>query len=413
MGFLEPDGGYGGGDGGAALMAPTPVAEMDVTGRRLVVRADLNVPMEGGTVRDATRIDRFAEGMRPLLGRGARLVILAHLGRPKGRAAPELSLHPLREPLAAALGTEVLFCPESTGAAAEAMAAGLKDGQAMLAENVRFHPGEEANDPDLAAAFARLGDIYVNDGFSVSHRAHASTEGIAHRLPAAAGPMMMDELRALSAALEQPARPALAIVGGAKVSTKIDVLKNLVARVDAVIIGGGMANTFLHADGAPMGKSLHEADQDATVAEIRRRAADAGCMILLPTDAVVARALEPGADAWVVPADACPDDATMLDAGPESVARFEAAIAGAATILWNGPVGAFEVPPFDTGTMALARAAASRTLAGATSVAGGGDTAAALNAAGVADDFSYVSAAGGAFLEWLEGRTLPGVAALG
>lgn len=394
-------------------MPPRAIADMDVAGRRLVVRADLNVPIREGRVGDTTRIDRFAEGMRPLLARGARLVILAHLGRPGGRAVPDLSLEPLRDPLAAALGAEVAFCPDATGPAAEAMAEGLKDGQAMLVENVRFHPGEESNDPDLAAALARLGDIYVNDGFSVSHRAHASTEAIAHCLPAAAGPMMMEELRALTAALEDPARPALAIVGGAKVSTKIDVLKNLVAKVDAVIVGGGMANTFLHADGAPMGTSLHEADQDATVAEIRRRAADAGCTILLPTDAVVARALEPGAEAWTVPADACPADAMMLDAGPATVARFEAAIAEAATILWNGPVGAFEVPPFDKGTRALAQATASRTLAGATSVAGGGDTVAALNAAGVADDFSYVSAAGGAFLEWLEGRALPGVAALG
>ena len=387
-----------------------PVAELDVAGRRLVVRADLNVPMEGGRVTDATRIDRFAEGMRPLLDRGAALVVLSHFGRPKGRPDPAFSLRPLAGELSRALGCPVGFA--TLDAAAEA-AARLGPGQVLLVENLRFDPGEEANDEGLAARLAALGDVYVNDAFSCAHRAHASTEAIARRLPAFAGPLMMEELSALTRALERPARPSVAIVGGAKVSTKIDVLKNLVRKVDHVIVGGGMANTFLFAEGAPMGRSLHEADQIDTVRAIRATAAQAGCTIHLPADAVVAREFRAHAAAETVSATACPPDAMILDAGPQAVADFTAVLEGARTILWNGPLGAFELPPFDAATVALARVAADLTRRGAcVSVAGGGDTVAALNAAGVAEAFTYVSTAGGAFLEWLEGRTLPGVAAL-
>lgn len=394
-------------------MAIRPVRDLDVRGKRLVVRADLNVPLQDGRVTDATRIARFAEGMKPLLARGARLVILTHLGRPKGQARPELSVAPLVPVLSQALGVDVAFVPASVGAQAEAAAAALTDGHALLCENVRFHPGEESNDPELAAAFARLGDVYVNDAFSCAHRAHASTEAIARLMPACAGPLMMEELGALQAALETPQRPSVAIVGGAKVSSKIAVLENLAGKVDHLIIGGGMANTFLFADGLPVGRSLHEADQVATIRAIRARAASTGCRLHLPSDIVVAREFRAGAEARTVSADACPEDAMILDAGPDAVAEFSRVLEGAKTILWNGPLGAFEMPPFDTATVALARKAAELTRAGrCVSVAGGGDTVAALNTAGATGDFTYVSTAGGAFLEWLEGRSLPGVAAL-
>lgn len=386
------------------------ITEMPVAGRRLVVRADLNVPMAEGRVTDATRITRFAEGMKPLLAQGASLVILSHFGRPKGAPDPAMSLRHLRDDLSRALGAPVKF---ATLDEAPAAAGGLTAGQVLLVENVRFEPGEEKDDPALARRFAALGDIYVNDAFSCAHRAHASTAAVAGLMPAAAGPLMMEELGALTAALESPKRPSVAIVGGAKVSSKIAVLKNLVAKVDHVIVGGGMANTFLFADGAPMGKSLHEADQVGTVAEIRAMAAKSGCTIHLPKDVVVAREFKAHAASETVAADACPADAMILDAGPMAVADFRRVLEGARTILWNGPLGAFEMQPFDAATVALARAAADLTRAGlCVSVAGGGDTVAALNAAGVADRFTYVSTAGGAFLEWLEGRELPGVAAL-
>ncbi len=386
------------------------VSDIDVAGKRLVVRADLNVPMAEGRVGDATRITRFAEGMRPLLAQGAALVILSHFGRPKGGPTPKLSLRPIRDDLSRALAAPVGFARLDE---ASAEAARLEPGQVLLVENTRFEPGEERNDPALARHFAALGDVFVNDAFSCAHRAHASTEAIAHLMPAVAGPLMMEELTALRAALEAPARPAVAIVGGSKVSSKIAVLKNLVGRVDHLIVGGGMANTFLFADGEPMGRSLHEADQVATVAEIRALAAASGCTIHLPTDAVVAREFKAHAATETVVATACPADAMILDAGPQAVGDFTRVLEGARTILWNGPLGAFELPPFDAATVALARVAAELTRGGnAVSVAGGGDTVAALNAAGVTDRFSYVSSAGGAFLEWLEGRTLPGVAAL-
>lgn len=390
------------------------ITDMDVRGRRLLVRADLNVPVEDGRVTDATRIERFAAGMAPLLARGARLVILTHFGRPEPNVLdPAFSVDKLRPALAEALGVPVRFSDACTGTSAEIQADRLQDGEAMLCENLRFDPGETANDPEFAAKLARLGDIYVNDAFSCAHRAHASTDALARLLPAAAGPLLIEEIDALGAALEAPRSPAIAIVGGAKVSTKIAVLENLVQRLDAVIVGGGMANTFLHADGAPMGASLHEADQVETVARIRALAEKAGCRLILPVDCVGARTFRKGAPKHVFAADACPEDMMILDAGPKSLAIFERVLADAETILWNGPLGAFEIPPFDYSTVILAQRAAEATRdGGAVTVAGGGDTVAALNAAGVTDQFTYVSSAGGAFLEWLEGKTLPGIAAL-
>ncbi|MEO9819599.1 MAG: phosphoglycerate kinase [Paracoccaceae bacterium] len=394
-------------------MALRSIQGRDVAGKRLVVRADLNVPVQDGQVTDTTRIDRFAAGMKPLLAKGARLVILTHLGRPNGEMNPVFSVDKLRQTLSKALGVPVRFSDVSAGQSAEVHANALENGDVLLCENVRYHRGEQVNDPTLAREFARLGDIYVNDAFSCAHRAHASTEAIAHLMPAFAGPLMMEELVALRSALENPQRPSVAIVGGAKVSSKIEVLKNLVGRVDHLIVGGGMANTFLFADGAPIGKSLHEADQLDTITEIKTLAKAAGCTIHLPVDVVVAREFAAGAETETVAANGCPADAMILDAGPAAVAQFAQVLETSRTILWNGPLGAFEMQPFDAATIALASKAAEMTRAHKyVSVAGGGDTVAALNIAGVASDFTYVSTAGGAFLEWLEGRTLPGVAAL-
>lgn len=391
----------------------TPITSLDVKGKRLLVRADLNVPVKDGKVTDATRIARFAEGMKPLLAQGARLIILTHMGRPKGELDPSLSVDKLRPVLAEHLGVPVRFSDVSAGRAAEDHANALKDGEALLCENVRYNKGEEKNDPALARQFAALGDIYVNDAFSCAHRAHASTAAITEFLPATAGPLMMEEMEALTRALEAPRRPSVAIVGGAKVSTKISVLKNLVGKLDAVIVGGGMANTFLYAHGAPMGKSLHEADMVDTVQEIEQLAAQSGCEILLPEDVVVAKEFKEGARKRIVAWNECPEDSMILDAGTRALSQFQGVLAGAQTVLWNGPLGAFEIPPFDQSTMALAEAAAELTRARlCVSVAGGGDTVAALNKAGVTEDFTYVSTAGGAFLEWLEGRVLPGIAAL-
>ncbi|GAA6200045.1 phosphoglycerate kinase [Aquicoccus sp. SU-CL01552] len=395
-------------------MSIARISDMDVAGKRLLVRADLNVPTEGGRITDTTRIDRFAEGMRPLLARGARLVILTHFGRPESNELDSsYSVDKFRPALAEALGVPVRFSDVCADESAVILSHQLANGEALLCENLRLNPGETANDPGFAAQLARLGDIFVNDAFSCAHRAHASTEALARLLPAAAGPLLVEELDALGTALDAPRRPSVAIVGGAKVSSKIAVLKNLVQRLDAVIIGGGMANTFLFADGAPMGKSLHEPDQIATVREIRRLAETSGCALHLPQEVVVAREFRAGADGLITDAFACPPDAMILDAGPEALTAFQSVLDGARTILWNGPLGAFEVPPFDVATVELARSAAARTRQGhAVSVAGGGDTVAALNTAGVTQDFTYVSTAGGAFLEWLEGRTLPGIAAL-
>ena len=390
------------------------IEDMDVAGKRLLVRADLNVPVEQEWVTDATRIDRFAAGMRPLLARGARLVILTHYGRPDPAVRESgLSVERLCPALSEALGVPVRFAASCTGRDAVALSGQLADGEAMLCENLRYDAGETANDPAFAAELARLGDIYVNDALSCAHRAHASIVAVASLLPAAAGSLLAEELQALSDALEAPRRPSVAIVGGAKVSTKIAVLKNLVGKLDAVIVGGGMANTFLLADGVPVGRSLSEPDHVGTVQEIRRLAAEADCRIVLPVDLVTARELSRGAVAAARALDACPPDELILDAGPRSRALFNEVLDGAGTLLWNGPPGAFEFPAFANTTIAVARHAAALTRAGAlTSVAGGGDTVAALNAAGAADDFTYVSTAGGAFLEWLEGRTLPGIAAL-
>ncbi|MGQ3674966.1 phosphoglycerate kinase [Xanthobacter sp. TB0139] len=386
------------------------VCDLDVAGRRLVVRADLNVPMQDGQVSDSTRIDRFATGMKALLANGAALVILSHFGRPNGQADTAFSLSPLRESLENALGVPVTFTRLED---AKEAATHLRPGSALLVENLRFDPGEEANCLQLAHRLAALGDIYVNDAFSCAHRAHASTEALARILPSAAGPLMAEEIAALRAALDAPARPSAAIVGGSKISTKIAVLRHLVSKVDHLIIGGGMANTFLYAQGLPVGKSLHEKDQAETVRDIIRLARVSGCTIHLPTDIVVAREFRADVPTQNLPVTECPADAMILDAGPDSVAAFRQVLDEAETILWNGPLGAFETPPFHLGTVSLAQHAAERVRAGnAVAVAGGGDTVAALNTAGVTDDFTYVSTAGGAFLEWLEGRELPGIAAL-
>lgn len=388
--------------------------DLDLSGKRVLLRGDLNVPVAGGRVTDATRIERLAPTIEELCGKGARVVVMSHFGRPKGKVVPEMSLAPVAGALSEALGgKKVVFAPDCVGLAAKKVVDGMENGGVALLENLRFHPGEEANDVDFAAELAKLGDAYVNDAFSAAHRAHASTEAIARLLPAAAGRAMQAELEALSSALENPAHPVIALVGGAKVSSKLDVLGNLVNRVDAIIIGGGMANTFLHARGVNVGASLCEHDLADTVREIEARANKAGCEILLPVDGVVAARFEAGAPSQTVPIDAAPSDMMILDIGPDSVAELNAKLATCKTLLWNGPLGAFEVPPFDAGTVAVAREAARLTQAGGMiSVAGGGDTVAALNHAGVADRFTYVSTAGGAFLEWLEGKTLPGVAAL-
>jgi len=394
-------------------MAISSIRDVDVRGKRLVIRADLNAPCKDGVVTDATRIDRFAAGLKPLLASGARAVVISHFGRPKGARVPEMSLAPIAPSLAKALGCRVGFVDQCIGDTAQAAAQALKDGEVILLENLRYHAEEEQNDPGFAAELAKLGEIYVNDAFSCAHRAHASTAAIAGILPAYSGPLMDEETHALAAALEAPKRPAVALVGGAKVSSKIAVLKNLVKKVDAVIIGGGMANTFFFADGLSIGKSLCEEDQVDTVREIQTLAEEAGCRLVLPTDIVYAFKFADNARSFIAEVDQCPEDGIILDAGPKSVVRFRSVLADSQTILWNGPLGAFEMRPFEQATKQVALEAAELTRGGlATSVAGGGDTVAALNMAGVTDDFSYVSSAGGAFLEWLEGKTLPGIAAL-
>jgi phosphoglycerate kinase len=381
-------------------------------GKRVLVRADLNVPMQDGKVSDATRIERFAPTVRELAAKGARTIVMSHFGRPQGRDMTQ-SLAPIAPALAAAIGKQVAFAADCIGEPAATAVAAMKDGDVLLLENLRFHKGEEKNAPSFAKALAEQGDIYVNDAFSCAHRAHASTEGIAHLLPCAAGRAMQAELDALSAALDRPKRPVAAIVGGSKVSTKLDLLGHLLARVDILVIGGGMANTFLHAKGIGIGRSLCEANMAETARRILADAQSGGKQIVLPVDAVVAGALTDGADAQTVAIGAVPDDKMILDIGPLSVAETLRVLSGAKTLVWNGPVGAFEFKPFDKGTTALARGAADLCAAGKLmAVAGGGDTVAALAHAGVIDKFDYVSAAGGAFLEWLEGKELPGVAAL-
>jgi len=389
------------------------LADMDLAGKVALVRVDINVPVENGVVTDATRLERIVPTVRAVTEAGGRAVLLAHFGRPKGKPVPEMSLEQVRPALEQVLGLPVAFAPDCIGASAKSAVAALPAGGVLLLENTRFHPGEEKNDPALAAAMAALGDVFVNDAFSAAHRAHASTEALARLLPCCAGLNMEAELRALDAALGDPVRPVVAVVGGAKVSTKLDLLGNLVAKVNHLVIGGGMANTFLVAQGIEVGTSLAERDMADTARAILDKAEAAGCTIHLPVDVVVAREFRAGAASETVAAAECPADAMILDAGPETVAEVARVFEGCRTLIWNGPLGAFEIAPFDAATNAAARHAADLTAAGKlTSVAGGGDTVAALNKAGAADRFTYISTAGGAFLEWMEGKTLPGVAAL-
>lgn len=386
--------------------------DMELEGKRVLVRVDINVPVENGKVTDATRIEKIVPTVTDILDRGGKPILLAHFGRPKGKVVPELSLRIVLPALRQALGRKVTFV--ETLDALERGTDEQKEAEVLLLENVRFHPGEEANDKGFAERLAKLGDVYCNDAFSAAHRAHATTEGLAHLMPACAGRQMQAELEALDAALGQPKRPLVAVVGGAKVSTKLELLGNLVEKVDYLVIGGGMANTFLAARGINVGRSLCEHEMSETAAKIRLKALDLGCTIVLPADVVVAREFKAGAEHQTVPVTQCPEDAMILDAGPDSVARIVDLFAEAATLVWNGPLGAFEIEPFDAATNAAAQAAADRTKAGTlVSVAGGGDTVAALNKSGAADEFTYISTAGGAFLEWMEGKTLPGVAALG
>ncbi len=387
--------------------------QMEFAGKVALIRVDINVPVENGVVTDATRIEKIVPTVKDILARGGKPVLLAHFGRPKGKVVPEMSLAITLPALEAALGQKVAFASDCIGGPAKRAVAAMVPGDVLLLENTRFHPGEETNDPAMAAALAALGQVYVNDAFSAAHRAHASTEAIARLMPACAGRLMAAELKALNAALGDPQRPVVAVVGGAKVSTKLDLLGNLVSRVDHLVIGGGMANTFLVAKGVEVGKSLAERDMATTAREILTKAKVAGCTIHLPVDVVVAREFAAGAAHEVVPAGACPTDAMILDAGPKTVAAVAAVFDTCRTLIWNGPLGAFEIAPFDAATNAAAAKAAALTRAGRlVSVAGGGDTVAALNKAGVAGDFSYISTAGGAFLEWMEGKELPGVAAL-
>ncbi|MEP9399153.1 phosphoglycerate kinase [Mesorhizobium sp. KR2-14] len=382
----------------------------EVKGKRVLVRVDLNVPVADGKVSDATRIERVAPTITELSGRGARVILLAHFGRPKDGPDPALSLSPIAEATAQVLARPVAFASDCVGDAAAKAVAAMKDSDVLLLENTRFHKGEEKNDPEFTKALAANGEIYVNDAFSAAHRAHASTEGLAHLMPAYAGRTMQAELEALEKGLGNPVRPVVAIVGGAKVSTKIDLLMNLVKKVDALVIGGGMANTFLAARGTDVGKSLCEHDLAQTAKQIMIEAAQTGCAIILPSDGVVAREFKANAANETVAIDQVPADAMILDVGPKTIETVNQWIDRAATLVWNGPLGAFEIEPFDRATVSAAKHAAARSKEGKlVSVAGGGDTVAALNHAGVADDFTYVSTAGGAFLEWMEGKPLPGV----
>lgn len=386
--------------------------DVDVKGKRVLVRVDLNVPMDSGKVTDATRLERIAPTITGISDKGGKVILLAHFGRPKGRDEKN-SLKPVAAALANVLNKQIAFADDCIGEPAQKAVAAMKDGDILCLENTRFHAGEEKNDPAFVEELAKLGDIWVNDAFSAAHRAHATTEGLGHKLPAIAGRTMQAELDALGKALDAPKRPVIAIVGGAKVSTKIDLLENLVSKVQALVIGGGMANTFLHAQGVSVGKSLCEKDLAPTALRILDKAEQTGCAIILPVDATVAFKFEANTPSQAYGLDAIPEDGMILDIGPQSIERIHAAIDDAATLVWNGPVGAFEIAPFDRGTVVAAKHAARRTKEGKLiSVAGGGDTVAALNHAGVADDFTYISTAGGAFLEWMEGKPLPGVEVL-
>ena len=385
----------------------------NMSGKTCLVRVDFNVPFQDGRISDDTRIQRILPGLKRLMAEGARLVLLSHLGRPKGEVKPELSLAPIASYLQEALGTDVPLIADVLSDDAESQVNAMADGSLCVAENIRFYKGEEANDADFAKSLARLGDVYIADAFSAAHRAHASTAAITAYLPSYAGDALADELTALEQALQAPKRPVVAVVGGAKVSTKLAVLENLIEKTDAIILGGGMANSFLGAQGVDMKASLSEPDLFETASRIMAKAKEANCQLILPTDGLAATKFEAHADHAVKDNGALVDGEMVLDIGPASIAAATDAIAGAATILWNGPMGAFEIQPFDQATVAVAQAVAERTQAGQLiSVAGGGDTVAALNVAGVADKFTYLSLAGGAFLEWLEGKTLPGIAAL-
>lgn len=387
--------------------------DLDASNKTVLLRGDLNVPVDGTRVTDATRLERLAKTIQELSAKKAKVVVLSHFGRPKGKVEPSLSLAPIAEALAGVLGKPVAFCPESTGEKAKAAIAALPPGGVLVLENTRFQKDEEENGAAYVQALASLGDMFVNDAFSVSHRAHASTEGLAHLLPSCAGRDMEAELDALQRSLENPQRPLMAIVGGSKVSTKLDLLKNLVARVNILVLGGGMANTFLAAQGKAVGKSLHEPDMLDTARAIIAESAKVGCTLILPVDVVVAPAFAANAPSATVTVDAIPADQMALDVGPATVEMIVDALSRTKTVVWNGPMGAFEIPPFQMGTVAVAGAIADLTRSGQLlSVAGGGDTVAAVNMAKVGVRVSYVSTAGGAFLEWLEGRTLPGVEAL-
>ena len=390
-------------------MAWKTLDDMELAGKRVLVRVDINVPMEDGVVTDTTRIERIADTVYDIQDAGGSVILMAHFGRPKGKVVPEMSLEHIAPTVADVLGLPITWANSDYRDAVKEM----EGNEVLLLENLRFNPGEEANDPAFAKRLASLCDIYVNDAFSAAHRAHASTEAIAKLRPSCAGRLMAAELSALESALGSPKRPVVALVGGAKVSTKLELLGNLVGKVDHLIIGGGMANTFLAAQGVSVGKSLCEHDLADTARDILAKADAAGCEVILPRDIVVAREFAANAANETLAPDACPDDAMILDAGPKTVTYIEEVLGKAKTLVWNGPLGAFEIEPFDAATNAAAQIAAKLTKAGKlTSVAGGGDTVAALNHAKAADDFTYISTAGGAFLEWMEGKTLPGVAAL-
>ncbi|MEI6800054.1 MAG: phosphoglycerate kinase [Pseudomonadota bacterium] len=389
------------------------IDDLALAGKTVLTRVDINVPMEGDLVTDTTRIDKIRPTVEDIIARGGKVVLLAHFDRPKGKVVPEMSLGRIQAAVATALARKVIFAADCVGPLAAAAIASAAQSAVVLLENTRFHGGEEANDPAFAAQLAALGDVFINDAFSAAHRAHASTAALAHLLPAAAGRLMEAELKALDAALGSPQRPVVAVVGGAKVSTKLELLGNLVSKVDHLVIGGGMANTFLVAQGLDVGKSLAERDMAPIALDIIAKAKAAGCTIHLPVDVVVAAAFKAGAENKVVAPNACPPDQMILDAGPATVAALTRVFESCKTLIWNGPLGAFEITPFDAATTAAARVAAQLTRSGKlVSVAGGGDTVSALNQAGVTGDFTFISTAGGAFLEWMEGKVLPGVAAL-
>ncbi len=387
--------------------------DLNCNGKRVLLRGDLNVPVRDGKISDTTRLERLAPTIRELANKGAKVIIVSHFARPKGKRVPEMSLRPVGEALAKILGKPVAFADDCVGPDAQQAVNAMKNGDILLLENTRFHPGEEKNDPTLSKEMAELADVYVDDAFSSAHRAHASTEGVTHFLPSFAGRLMEAELNALNIALENPKRPVGAIVGGSKISTKLDLLSNLISKVDVLIIGGAMANTFLAAQGINVGKSLQEQEMHDTARDILKEATSRGCKIILPVDAVVAAEFKENTATQTVSVKNIPADQMMLDVGPETVALLKKELAQLKTLVWNGPLGAFEVAPFDKATTAVAQEAARLTKAGQLkSIAGGGDTVSALKHAGVLHDISYVSTAGGAFLEWLEGKILPGILAL-